>query len=168
MKKMLCATDFSDLADKGIAYAAKLTQRMGATLTLINVQSLQERTPVEAVMGEEFNRTRALGWLDEQCNQIRRAFKISCEPLVQSTVGPAIKALAENASSYDLIVMASGGPSDLVQYLIGSHTYRTMRAVATPVLMVPQASEYSEVRKVAFAYDYLKNGSLPLSQVTDF
>lgn len=168
MRKILCPTDFSDLADKGIAYAAKVTQQMGATLTLINVQSLQERTPVEAVMGEEFNRVRATNWLEEQSEQVRHSFKISCDPLVQSTVGPAIKVIAENASAFDLVVMSSGGPSDLAQYLTGSHTYRLIRSVATPVLMVPRASEYSEIRKVAFAYDYLKNGNIPLEQVMDF
>ena len=53
MKKILCPTDFSDTAQNAVAYAAKLAQAMHADLTLLNVQSVFDFTPVEVVRGKD-------------------------------------------------------------------------------------------------------------------
>ncbi len=167
MKKILCPTDFSSAADNGIVYAAKLAQRAGATLTLFHVESLLEHTLGEAVMGEAFNVQEATYKLEEQCQQLRQAFHISADAEVQATGRSVIAEIAEQAASHDCVVMGSEGPHDLVQYLIGSNTYRTLRQVQRPLLLVPAGYGYSEVRKVVFAYDYMKNGKLPLTQLLD-
>lgn len=165
MKKIICPSDFSSAADNGVVYAAKLAQRTGATLTLFHVESLLEHTLGEAVMGEAFNVQEATYKLEEQCQQLRQAFHISANAEVQATGRSVIAEIADQAVSYDCVVMGSEGPHNLVQYLIGSNTYRTLRQVQQPLLLVPASYGYSEVRKVVFAYDYLKNGKLPLKHL---
>ncbi|MFZ5970163.1 MAG: universal stress protein [Bacteroidota bacterium] len=165
MKKIICPTDFSETADNGIVYAAKLAQRTGASLTLFHVESLMEHTLGEAVMGETFNVQAATQKLAAQCEQIRQAFHISVACEVQATGRSVIAEIADQAARHDCVVMGSEGPHDLVQFLIGSHTYRTLRQVQRPLLLVPAGYGYSEVRQLVFAYDYLKNGKLPLKQL---
>jgi hypothetical protein len=46
MKKILCPTDFSETAHNAIAYAAKLAKATNCELTLLNVQSMFDFTPV--------------------------------------------------------------------------------------------------------------------------
>lgn len=53
MKKILCPTDFSEPAHNAIAYAAKLAQATNCELTLLNVQSMFDFTPMEIIRGKE-------------------------------------------------------------------------------------------------------------------
>jgi len=168
MRKIMCPTDFSDAANNGISYAAKLCQATSGTLTIFNVQSLLEKTVGDAVMGREFNENSMALELEEQCAQIRKAFHISCEASVDAAVGSAIKLISNKAGEFDLLVMGTTGPHDLVQFLIGSQTYRVVKQTQTPVLLVPASAGYSTIEKVVYGYDCLNGKTPPMAQVSDF
>lgn len=52
MKKIVCPTDFSAICNNAITYAAKLAQ-ITTDLTLLNVQSMFDYTPVAFGTGKE-------------------------------------------------------------------------------------------------------------------
>lgn len=165
MKKLLCPTDFSDTADKAVVYAAKLAQKSGAHLDLFNVQSLADRTPDEAMLGEQMNAQMAEDRLEELSREISRVFRISCHGKVSTTFSGLAGVIEREAGNYDLVVMGTKGPDNVYQFLFGSNSYRIARHTQTPVLIVPEMAGFSDIRKTAFAFDYWRNNSLPLAQL---
>jgi len=165
MKKILCPTDFSDTADNAVVYAAKLAQKTGAHLALFNVQSLADRTPEEAALGEQTNAQIAYDRLEELSQEVSRVFKISCNGNVTTTVAGLSKIIESEASGHDLIVMGTNGPDDVFQFFFGSNSYRTAKNTSIPVLIVPSGYGYSDIRMTAFAFDYWRNNTLPMTQL---
>jgi len=106
MKKILCPTDFSETAHTAIAYAAKLARAINAELTLLNVQSLFEYTPVELVRGKEMTIAGAAERLEAQSREVSRAFKISCYAEVEPSFSKLSTIITRKAKQFDLVVMA--------------------------------------------------------------
>jgi len=98
MKKILCPTDFSKTAESAVAYAAKLAQKTGAHLALFNVQSLVDRTPEEAIFGEQMNAQLAYDRLEELSQEVSKVFKISCNGNVATTISGLTKVIETEAS----------------------------------------------------------------------
>lgn len=158
MKKILCPTDFSDTALNAIAYASKLAQITGSTVTLFNIQSMFE--PVDEV--------KISTTLELQSQEVTNAFKVPCDYVVQKSARILSKAISEGAKGFDLIVMGSNGPDDLYQLFWGSNTYNVIQKSEIPVLIIPSNTQYSEIRSITYAYDYLKERQLPFSQIATF
>lgn len=165
MKKILCPTDFSDTAHGAIAYAAKLAQVTESDLTLLHVQSLFDLTPVELVRGEEMVTTGIKERLDVQSREVSKAFKISCYAEVQSSFSKLSSVISARGNDFDLIVMGSDGPDDLYQFFGGSNTYNAVTKTRVPVMVIPAGHVYSEIKRVVYAFDYLRERSLPLARM---
>lgn len=156
MKKILCPTDFSELADNAIVYAAKLTRKAGGTLTLLHVRSLVYFDDPDKWVGEESE------MLESKCLEISRVFRISCQHEVATSYTSVTKTIGKEGRNFDLLVMGTNGTSDLMQFFYGSNTYRVIRSTDTPVLLVPENCMYSEVKHIVFAFDYWRTFDLPL------
>lgn len=165
MKKILCPTDFSETAQNAVVYAAKLAQKAGMHLSLFNVQSLVDRTPDEAILGEQMNAQMAYDRLEELSREISRVFKISCNGNVTTTLAGLSNVIQSQADGHNLIVMGTNGSDDVFQIFFGSNSYRLAKQTSTPVLVVPTGYGYSDIRKTAFAFDYWRNNTLPLTQL---
>jgi hypothetical protein len=72
MKKILCPTDFSNTAQNGIAYAAKLAKVINGELTLLHVHSLLEFAPAES--GKDL--ASITQQLESQSDEINRTFHV--------------------------------------------------------------------------------------------
>lgn len=165
MKKILCPTDFSDTAQNAVAYAAKLAQATHSDLTLLNVQSVFDFTPVELVRGKAMALTGVADRLEAESVQIAKAFKIGCYAEVESTARRLSNIIREKSKGYDLIVMGSDGPDDLYQFFAGSNTYNAILESEIPVLLVPAKYIYSEIKRMVYAFDYLHEMNLPLTRL---
>jgi nucleotide-binding universal stress UspA family protein len=165
MKNILCPTDFSETANNAIAYAAKLAQKFQGTLTLLHVQSMFDLTPVELIRGTEITIEGVKQQLEAQCDEVTRAFKVSCFAEVESSFRKLSAVIRDKAANFDLIVMGSDGPDDLYQFLSGSNTYNAIVKSEVPVLIVPVGYVYSEIRSIVYAFDYLKDRNLPLAHL---
>lgn len=157
MKRILCPTDFSPVADNAIAYAAKLSQATGSTLTLLHIGSIFDLLDVNFKPSLTLIRDE----LELQSLQVTRTFKISCDSDIRISyqqLGPAIK---DCEADYDLVVIGTNGPDNLLQFLSGSHAYQVIRSSILPVLLVPEAAGYRGFQKIAFAFDYWRTLSLP-------
>jgi nucleotide-binding universal stress UspA family protein len=168
MKTILCPTDFSSTADNAIAYAAKMAKHVHADLTLLNVQSLLERAPVEAIWGEDWNVETASARLEAQCREVQNVFKIPCDSEVATAITSTTKTIGEVAKKYDLVIMGTKGPTDLFHFFAGSNTYNVIRKSSTPVLLIPEGCGYTDVTQVVYAFDYWRKADLPIRQLINF
>jgi nucleotide-binding universal stress UspA family protein len=168
MKKILCPTDFSGPARNAIRYAAKLAQVTTSKLTLLNVQSMFDIIPVEILTGNTMTLKATSERLQEECDEVGRTFKITCHAEVTPTYHKLSTVIGQKASDYDLLVLGSNGADDLYQYFLGSNAYNTVLNAKTPVLIIPDGFLYSEIRKVVYAFDYLKERKIPLKPILEF
>jgi nucleotide-binding universal stress UspA family protein len=168
MKKVLCPTDFSDTAHDAIAYAAKFAHATNCELTLLNVQSMFDFTPIEVIRGKEMTIAAVAERLETQATEVSKAFKISCYAEVESSFRKLSSIINEKAKGYDLIVMGSDGPDDLYQFFSGSNTYNAIVKSDTPVLLIPKGYVYSEIKTMVYAFDYLRERNLPLTRLVPF
>jgi nucleotide-binding universal stress UspA family protein len=165
MKKILCPTDFSDTAQNAIVYAAKLAQATGSHLILFNVQSIFDLVPQETGHGNTLTGHSVSDTLEEQSQEISSTFKISCYAEVQPSSTTLAKTIAHKAVGYDLIVMGTNGPDDIFQFLTGSNAYKACVESSVPVLLIPENCMYSEIKTLVYAFDYLRERKLPLTQL---
>jgi nucleotide-binding universal stress UspA family protein len=168
MKKILCPTDFSDAAHNGIAYAAKLAQQIGSEITLFNVQSLFEVLPKDLFADNENTLELVSDQLEAQSREVSKAFKVSCYAEVTASIRPLSSIISSKADKFDFVIMGSNGPSDLFQLFTGSNTYNTIRHTKTPLLLVPENYVYTRPKKIVYAYDYVREGTLPLKPLVSF
>ena len=141
MKKILCPIDFSDTAQNGIAYAAKLAKASGSTLTLLNIQP--SSSPVSAAENELLLNAVAER-LEELGKEVRSFFKISCDAEILQSGGLLSDAIAHRGDDYSMIVMGTHGVENLIEFFRGSNTYNAIRRSKIPVLLVPRDIIYSD------------------------
>jgi nucleotide-binding universal stress UspA family protein len=165
MKRILCPTDFSDAAHGAIAYAAKLAQATNCELTLLHIQSIFDLTPSEIIRGNQMVTAGIGERLEAQSREVSKTFKISCYAEVESSFSKLSSVIREKGKSYDLIVMGSDGPDDLYQFFGGSNTYNAIGKSDVPVLVIPAGHVYAEIKKIVYAFDYLRERNLPLTRL---
>ena len=146
-KKILIASDGSDLAQKGVAHGLELAKGLGATVTFVTVS---EPFPAlawggamagyvaadELVDYQESARKYARELLDK-CKAEADAKGVGSKSIHVENRTPA-EAILEVAASEacDLIVMASHGRSGVSAMLLGSETMKVLTHTRRPVLVV--------------------------------
>ncbi len=168
MKKILCPTDFSSTSYNAITFAAKLAQVTKAQLTLLNVQSLFDFTPIEFVTGKQFTLKATAEKLQSQCHELSSVFKISCNAEVEPTYHKLSSVIRDKSHLYDLVVMGSNGAEDLYQFFLGTNTYNALVKTKTPVLLIPEGVLYGEIKQILYAFDYLRQRKLPIKPLVEF
>ncbi|MDX8527072.1 universal stress protein [Mesorhizobium sp. MSK_1335] len=146
-RKILIATDGSELAHKGVAHGLELAKGLGAAVTFVTVS---EQFPTLAWGGamagyvaadeltnyEESARKYAREVLDK-CKAEADAKAVSSKGLHVENRTPA-EAILEVAGSEgsDLIVMASHGRRGIGRLVLGSQTAEVVSLTEIPVLVV--------------------------------
>jgi nucleotide-binding universal stress UspA family protein len=164
MKKILCPTDFSSTSENAIAYAAKFAKHMGAELVLYNVQPML-LSPLEGKSVQSLDLETASSKLDKMSQEVSAVFKISCYAEVDPSYASVTKAISQKSNEYDLIIMGSNGPDDLIDFVTGTHAYNTAVKSAAPIMIVPPDCLFVEIKNILYAYDYLRHRSLPVQQL---
>jgi nucleotide-binding universal stress UspA family protein len=146
IRKIVVATDGSNVARKAVAYAGELARQLGASLTLLSVvdagsfvglgvapevspRGIQEST-------EDLLRNATQAYLDEALSDSRLG-EVNVSKTIRSghPVEEIVKgAEAENA---DLLILGSHGRSALKAAVLGSVAYGVLhKDTAIPVLIV--------------------------------
>jgi nucleotide-binding universal stress UspA family protein len=137
LKKIVCATDFSDLSNHTIAYGVSLAREFKAKLYLCHVIDLSSATIYgEATFGFEPQIMRMEDYAHERLKRIMEGHEIDWEPFV--TTGNAadeVMRLAEE-KDMDLVITATRGRSGLKRFILGSVTEHLMRTLPCPLLTV--------------------------------
>jgi len=164
MIKILCPTDFSQAADNAIAYAAALSKRIGADLTLFNVQSIMALPVIEMFEDRVVALQPIMEKLKAQCDQVMDVFNITCLAEVQPESRLLVDIISKRSNGFDLLIMGTNGSDDYSDFFFGSHSYQVAIQALVPVLLIPSACRYKEVKTMVYAYDYEQ--VLPLVQLS--
>lgn len=148
MKHIMVTTDFSELADKAIAPAAELAEKLGATLTLVHVLT-SEKPPEPDPDAPYYKVAQRMYEADQELEaQIRenlqqRAGACPGDCKVAIARGGAVGGLLDLAKQEeaDLIVISSQGRSGFKRILLGSVAEQLTRESPIPVLIWKSSPE---------------------------
>jgi nucleotide-binding universal stress UspA family protein len=139
VRRILCPTDFSAVADAGVDRAVSLATREGAELVLLHVLAPITAYVVPDVAGsvlvevESRAREDARGELRRLRDRVRRTGVQTHAALVQGSTPLQIARAAERLHC-DLIVLATHGRTGLTRMLLGSVAEGVVRRAPCPVL----------------------------------
>ena len=136
-RRIVCATDLSELSNQSIHYGASLAARFEALLILCYIIDL----PVVSVHGAAYTypqdyveglREDAL----EKFDTLMKDRPVNWQPAV--TTGPVASTICNLAETEkaDLVIAATHGRSGLKRWILGSVTERLIRSIGCPLLTI--------------------------------
>lgn len=144
MKKIVCTTDFSEVANHAIPYALRMAKTFDAELILLHAVTLYEHDPNNP--GHRFPS------LDSYCTELRKAADANMQVCIDRAGGPgvairkkvvqgvtphaAIVEFVKGEGDVAMIVMSTHGRSGLGHVLLGSVAENVIRYAPCPVLVV--------------------------------
>ncbi len=151
-------------AENAIQYAAQFARKTRAELVLLNVQSVFSLPVEQAVTAGTASREELQHGLDQRAREISEDYDISCLAEVRFSDNSLSDVIADQATSYELIIMGTSGPDDLYSFFFGTNTYQVLKKSGVPLLFIPETVKFTEPDRIIFAYDYLHLGTPPLKQ----
>jgi len=137
IKRIICATDFSDASNYAVPFAVALAKEVGAELFVSHVIDLSAATMYgEAVVDLTELQNRIKRFAQEETARIIGTEKVAWEPLISvGHVADELSRLAQE-QNVDLVVAATHGRSGLKRLILGSVTERLMQILPCPLLAV--------------------------------
>ena len=136
-KHIVCATDFSDYANRTIPYGIALAKEFGAKLVICHVVDLSSI----AIYGEfqldpVGQQDRIMEYAQAQLSQLLANRQIEWEPVI--VVGHTAEEISRivDEKDIDLVISATRGRTGLKRLLLGSVTERLMHTLTCPLLVV--------------------------------
>lgn len=173
IKKILCATDFSDASNNAVECAARFAKRLGASLTLWNMHEL----PLLESIAEKFGLPNSVQTkqeeltqvLQEWCDEISKEFNIVCGYSLERNSGSLERTLEHyiNGEHYDLIVTGTNGTDSLYKYYFGTDSFRIIQRVKCPVLVIPGSCDCSGIAQILYGTDYDETDISWATQLSD-
>lgn len=145
-KKIICATDFSDISNQTIPYGAALASEFGAKLYVCHIIDLSS----VAIYGE-FQldpvglQSRIKKDAQDQLEEMLGDHPLNWEPLI--TVGQTADEICRlvEENDVDLVITATRGRSGIKRLILGSVTERLMRTLPCPLLVVQGPEKESPI-----------------------
>lgn len=136
IKKMMCATDFSDFSDHALSYSLALARDFGARLYVCHVIDLTSASIYgEAFMAFEEQQNRIREHAVHDLERVIGDQPVEWEPVILTGhAAGEITAFAEE-KGMDLVISATHGRSGLKRFVLGSVTERLMRTLPCPLLV---------------------------------
>lgn len=143
VRKILCATDFSEASLAALAPAAELSTHFGAELLLLHVVPYGASAGQRFVLPEEaeaFTRNATIARLQQLAQErLGTDFQVSCLFRIGDADVEIVRAAEEEGA--DLLVMASHGQSGWRSVVFGSVTESVLRQSRLPVWTIHAAEE---------------------------
>jgi nucleotide-binding universal stress UspA family protein len=169
LKRILCATDFSDFSNHAIPYGIALAREFKAKLYVSHVIDLSSAAIYgEAVFALEEQQSRMTSYAHNEMTRLMGQESLEWEPLI--TVGNPANEIARLAADkqVDLAIAASHGRSGLKRLILGSVTERLMRTLPCPLWVVrsPElgfatpADQAIQIKKIVVGCDFSPDSSL--------
>ena len=171
INKILCPTDFSDVAENAFEYTKGLADHFSSSIILLNIS---ESLPLDAKSPGDYreellaeNKYRSLQQMHTMiASQPVRDHMIIMD-VEEGSVTENIIAIAK-AEMPDMIVMGTHGASGVKEYLFGSNTASIIEKVKTFVLAVPEQARFTPPRHIVFAVDYQPYSKEEIKKVDNF
>jgi nucleotide-binding universal stress UspA family protein len=151
LKNIICATDFSDLANSAVSCSVSLAKEFNAKLYLCHVIDLSSATLYgDATFAFETQLIHMEEYAQERLRHIMDKYQVEWEPLV--TTGNAADEVARLAEekNVDMAITATRGHSGLKRVVLGSVTERLMRTLPCPLLAVHGQGGYPDGNEIRF------------------
>lgn len=171
MNKILVATDYSPAAQNAINYAAHLAQHQNAALELLHAYIIPfayTDSPVPLLNIDEIQKI-AEDSMETTLTRLRSEFP-QLEISSRILPGDLIDCLSEITENDPpkLIILGKSGSGNS-NFFWGSMAVSALRHLKTPVLAVPAATAWKEVKKIAFAADYHQfNEQTPIREILNW
>lgn len=165
MQAILCPTDFSEIANNGIEYAAQLAKSLNKHLLLTYVRPTiwPEAMQLEH---EVLVSTRNISeLLYQKCREMQMKHNVTSLFHLEVTTNTLARAIAARSSQCDLIVMGTNGAENYYQQVFGSNTFQVLEEAKCPVLMVPAGCSFKPIRSVTYAYSAETNPIFLIDQL---
>ena len=155
MKRILVPTDFSDDARNASYYAARLAEKLQASIILLHAYMLPtpvSEVPYVMINAEEMQKENEDIAIAE-AEKLKAAHKVSVNFVVRlGFPSDEIEAVIED-NQIDLVVMGMKGKG-AIEKIVGSTTTSTLKKIRTPLLIVPEKATYKDWKQVTYATDY--------------
>ena len=165
MKKILVPTDFSLPAENAAVYALNLAKSISSNILLCNAIRIPASAPLAAQVSwplVDYNTlkeevTRGLDELSKKLKGDDVATSLPVYPVIQyksqaGSVTTVVSRIFEQEKAY-LVIMGLSGEGAVSRFFLGSNSRDLIDKANFPVLLVPAKSEFSGIRKIAFATD---------------
>ena len=157
MKTILAPTDYSDVANNTLQYAAELAKYSKAKLILMHVYQIpipSGEVPVMMITPQEFEKEnkRRIKHLENKISAETKG-NLKIESIVRA--GFPVDEISDviKETDADLVIMGITGEK-ISEVLIGSHTTALIKRTRTPVLVIPKGARFGKIKKIALASDY--------------
>lgn len=169
MKKILMATDFSEVAGNAAEYAADMAMAVNAELLLLHVYAMPvsyyEMPP--SVSADEIlqNAETLLDKLQKELSS-KTGGKITIT--TEARMGSFFKELeniCEQVKPYT-VVLGSQGTTAAERILFGNHAVYAMKHLHWPLITIPPGVKFSSVKKIGLTCDFDKVVfSIPVDEI---
>ncbi len=159
MKKIFVATDFSEVSENAIHYAATMAKDFQSSLTIVHVYEspmfYTAEMPYTAIEAAE---KMAKADSETKMAKLLQSVKAAYPELTVNTInrkGISADAISEEADSNgaDLLVSGSTGAGMIERTLIGSTTTALINKSKCMVLIVPENAKYKGINQLIYATD---------------
>ncbi|MGV3586289.1 MAG: universal stress protein [Adhaeribacter sp.] len=158
MKKILVPTDFSENATAAANFAAHLARATSAGLILLHTETNQvaiaESTMVLDTDPAVIKKSEQQ--LQQQAQLLQEQFNLNQPIQTLCLVGNLSLVLnrAIKNNQVDLVVMGTKGASNLITKFVGTNTVSFIKTAICPVLIIPPATTYTPIQRIAYASDF--------------
>ncbi|MBE15592.1 MAG: universal stress protein [Dokdonia sp.] len=165
MKHILIPTDFSENAQKALAYAVHLMKHEVCTFYVLNTftpASIYATTvydtqgAIQQGLGAVY-KERSEKKLQREIDIVKEWYADKDHHFVKlASYNLLLHEIKEMVDQYsiDFIVMGTQGASGLKEIFLGSQTMHTIKNAKVPVLCVPAQANCKEPKEIVFATDY--------------
>jgi nucleotide-binding universal stress UspA family protein len=159
MKKIFVATDFSEVSENAIHYAATMAKDFQSSLTIVHVYEspmfYTAEMPYTAIEAAE---KMAKSDSETKMAKLFQSVKAAYPELTVNTInrkGISADAISEEADNNgaDLLVSGSTGAGMIERTLIGSTTTALINKSKCMVLIVPENAKYKGINQLIYATD---------------
>ncbi len=158
MKKIIVPVDYSPTAKKALTVALDMAGQVKAKLEVLHVYHPHldpafpyTRIPSKAFFEEKEARLNA--FIEEVVSGHESAGTIDLEPKVLA--GVPIDTITERSKAdFDLMVMGTTGERGILEKVFGSVSVAVARDARCPVLLIPEACDFTGFQKILYASNH--------------
>jgi nucleotide-binding universal stress UspA family protein len=154
-KKILVATDYTDLAENAVNTAAVLCQKHNATLILLHVVKNSPSYTPDEVFNPTIDYTKELktaarSELRHLGDRLREKYRIPADEIVAygEVVKEIIRVIEETGP--DLVLIGTHGASGFRRFFMGTTAYRVIKHTTFPVLTIPGTGNWTRFQHILF------------------
>jgi len=170
--KILILTDFSELSRIAINYGLKMSAKLEAEYTILNVVRL-DGVPKSHLKMKQIERSlvkiaeeEGAKLVDECVSQMKVKAKVEFKAIKSHTVADTVRRYTES-NKINLVIMGSRGASKLKKAVLGGTAVSVIDVCDAPVLAIPEKAEFTNFKNVVYASD-LKNVQKELDTIIPF